>query len=401
MIGVAVLGATGSIGRSTLDVLARHPRQYRPVALAARSNAELLAQQCLQFEPGHAALEDPAAALQLQQQLRQAGLRTQVHSGPAAITELARLSEVDCVMAAICGAAGLDSTLAAARAGKRLLLANKESVVMAGALLMQAVQASGATLIPIDSEHNAIFQCLPAGARLGVTPAGVRRLLLTASGGPFLEWNAAAIARATPAQACAHPRWNMGRKISVDSATLMNKGLEFIEASVLFAVPAAAIEVVVHPQSIVHSLVEYQDGSMLAQLGSPDMRTPIAQALAWPARMASGVEFLDLVRAGRLDFRAPDRERFPCLALAEAAARSGGVASTWLNAADEVAVAAFLAGQLNFGDIAAVIETVMNRITSGTAAGLDEVRAADAEARARAQQAVRARAATYPVGAHA
>jgi len=316
-----------------------------------------------------------------------------VLAGATAIAELPTLPQVDYVMAAISGAAGLASSLAAAGAGKRLLLANKESAVMAGALLIEAVQRSGAQLIPIDSEHNAIFQCLPPGFRAGTPPAGVRRLLLTASGGPFLNWTAEAVARATPAQACAHPRWNMGRKISVDSATLMNKGLELIEASVLFAMSPRHIEIVVHPQSVVHSLVEYQDGSVLAQLSSPDMRVPIAQALAWPQRMHAGTEFLDLVRAARLDFQAPDPVRFPCLRHAQEAARLGGLSCASLNAADEIAVQAFLDKQLNFGDIPAVIETVMGRVQGGAMTGLEAVLAADYEARALASEVVARRGA--------
>jgi 1-deoxy-D-xylulose-5-phosphate reductoisomerase len=311
-----------------------------------------------------------------------------VAAGAGAISQLAADSRVDYVMAAISGAAGLASTLAAAAAGKRLLLATKESAVMAGSLLMSAVRASGAQLIPIDSEHNAIFQCLPPGFRPGEAPAGVRRLLLTASGGPFLGWSAEALSSVTPAQACAHPRWSMGRKISVDSATLMNKGLEIIEASVLFGMPVEQIEVLVHPQSIVHSLVEYQDGSVLAQLSAPDMRVPIAQALASPQRMPAGVEFLDLVRAGRLDFLAPDPERFPCLRHAREVARLGGLHCASLNAADEIAVQAFLDKRLNFGDIPAVIETVMARVQGGAMTGLDAVLAADGEARALASEVV-------------
>jgi 1-deoxy-D-xylulose-5-phosphate reductoisomerase len=311
-----------------------------------------------------------------------------VAAGAAAIEELASSAAADVVMAAISGAAGLRSTLAAAAAGKRLLLANKEPVVMAGELLLASIRSGGATLIPIDSEHNAIFQCLPHGARVGERPAGVRRLLLTASGGPFLEWPAAAMARATAEQACAHPRWSMGRKISVDSATLMNKGLELIEATVLFGVAPSDVSVVVHPESIVHSLVEYVDGSILAQLGSPDMRTPIAQGLAWPGRMAAGVEFLDLAKVGSLGFRPPDRERFPCLGLAEAAVRAGSLACAWLNAADEVAVQAFLDRQVNFGDIPGVIERVMDRVPGGLMKDLDAVIAADSEARACAHAAV-------------
>jgi 1-deoxy-D-xylulose-5-phosphate reductoisomerase len=381
MIGVAILGATGSVGRSTLDVLERHPGEYRVVSLAARTDARRLAELCLRYRPDVAVLEKSEAAGELEERLREAGSATRVGTGAAAIVELARDPEAGVVMAAISGAAGLRSTLAAASAGKRLLLANKESAVMAGPLLVAATRTGQATLIPIDSEHNAIFQCLPPGARIGERPAGVRRLLLTASGGPFLDWSAVAMARATPEQACAHPRWSMGRKISVDSATLMNKGLELIEATVLFGMEPRDIAVVVHPQSLVHSLVEYLDGSTLAQLGAPDMRTPIAQGLAWPARIASGVEFLDLAKVGSLQFRAPDRARFPCLGLAEEAARAGGLACVWLNAADEVAVQAFLDKQLNFGDIPGVIDRVMAQMPAGSMRDLDSVLDADAGAR--------------------
>ena len=392
-IGVAVLGSTGSVGCSTLDVLWLNRERFRLAVLAARSNVEVLLGQCLRFEPEWAAMESPECARELERRLRTAGSRTRVAAGADSITRLAADAGVDYVMAAISGAAGLPSTLAAAAAGKRLLLANKESAVMAGSLLMAAVRASGAQLIPIDSEHNAIFQCLPPGFKAGIRPAGVRRLLLTASGGPFLNWSAEALASATPTQACAHPRWNMGRKISVDSATLMNKGLEVIEASVLFGMEVRDIEVLVHPQSIVHSLVEYEDGSVLAQLSSPDMRTPIAQALASPERMPAGVEFLDLVRAGRLDFLAPDPERFPCLQHAREAARLGGLLCASLNAADEIAVQAFLDKRLNFGDIPAVIETVMARVQGGAMTGLAAVMAADEEARALASEAIARRSA--------
>ncbi len=392
-IRVAVLGSTGSVGCSTLDVLWLNRQRFRIAVLAARSNVEVLLGQCLKFEPEWAAMESPECARELERRLRSAGSRTRVGGGAESITQLAADAGVDYVMAAISGAAGLPSTLAAAAAGKRLLLANKESAVMAGSLLMAAVRASGAQLIPIDSEHNAIFQCLPPGFRPGVRPPGVRRLLLTASGGPFLNWSAEALASATPTQACAHPRWNMGRKISVDSATLMNKGLEVIEASVLFGMDVRDIEVLVHPQSIVHSLVEYEDGSVLAQLSSPDMRTPIAQALASPERMPAGVDFLDLVRAGRLDFLAPDPERFPCLRHAREAARLGGLLCASLNAADEIAVQAFLDKRLNFGDIPAVIETVMARVQGGAMTGLAAVMAADEEARALASEAIARRSA--------
>ena len=381
MTGVAILGATGSIGRSTLAVLDAHPDAYRVVSLAARSQVNRMVELCLRYRPEVAVMEQAEAAGELERRLRKAGSSTRVAAGAAAIEALASDAAADVVMAAISGAAGLRSTIAAAAAGKRLLLANKESVVMAGALLLAAARTGGATLIPIDSEHNAIFQCLPPGARLGERPAGVRRLLLTASGGPFLHWQAAAMARATPDQACAHPRWSMGRKISVDSATLMNKGLELIEATVLFGVEARDVSVVVHPQSIIHSLVEYLDGSILAQMGSPDMRTPIAQGLAWPARIDAGVEFLDLAKVGTLDFRAPDRERFPCLGLAEAAAREGSLACTWLNAADEIAVQAFLDKQLNFGDIPGVIDRVMESAPGGPMNDLNAALGADAQAR--------------------
>ena len=388
MIGVVVLGSTGSIGESTLDVLARHPDRYRVVALGAHRNAGKLAEQVRRYRPAYAALADENAARELAAELGTAGRGTRVLAGAGALTEIATLPEADCVMAAIVGAAGLRSTLAAARAGKRLLLANKESLVMSGTLLMDAVRESGATLLPIDSEHNAIFQCLPAGSRTGEAPKGVRRILLTASGGPFREWSAEAIAAATPEAACAHPNWVMGRKISVDSATLMNKGLELIEACFLFALTPDRVDIVVHPQSIIHSLVEYLDGSLLAQLGSPDMRTPIACALSWPERMASGVEFLDLVKTSRLDFRAPDPQKFRCLALAQAAARSGGLTPVALNAANEVAVHAFLERRLNFPGIAEVIEQVVTRCTAGTIGGLDDVLAADAEARRLASECI-------------
>jgi len=360
MIGVAILGSTGSIGVSTLDVLRRHAGRFRVVGLAAHRNVELLAAQALEFQPEHVAIADAALAAPLRARLAAAGLATRVLAGPESLASIATLPEAGYVMAAIVGAAGLPSTLAAAAAGKRLLIANKEALVMAGPLVLAAAERAGSTIIPIDSEHNAIFQCLPAGAPLGQAPRGVRRILLTASGGPFRDWSAAALENATPQQACAHPTWNMGRKISVDSATLMNKGLELIEASLLFGLPAERIEVVIHRQSVVHSLVEYVDGSVLAQLGSPDMRTPIAQALGWPERLAAGVHFLDLLQVARLDFEAPDPQRFPCLRLAMEAARSGREMPAVLNAANEEAVAAFLAGRLGFGGIAEVCAEVMN-----------------------------------------
>jgi 1-deoxy-D-xylulose-5-phosphate reductoisomerase len=388
MIGVAVLGSTGSVGESTLDVLARNPERFRLVALAANTNAAKLARQVLAFRPPYAALADATAAAELTRLLGSQAPGTRVLGGAGALEDLARLPEVQCVMAAIVGAAGLRSTLAAAQAGKRLLLANKESLVMSGDLLLAAVKRSGATLLPIDSEHNAIFQCLPHGSRAGVTPLGLKRVLLTASGGPFRDTPREALESVTPEAAVAHPNWVMGRKISVDSATLMNKGLEFIEACLLFGLKPEQVDIVVHPQSIVHSMVEYIDGSVLAQLGAPDMRTPIAHALAWPERISSGVEFLDLLKAGRLDFRAPDPEKFRCLALAQAAARAGGSHPVLLNAANEVAVEAFLERRLNFPGIAAVIEAVVQRGTGGVIGGLEDVLAADAEGRVHARERI-------------
>ena len=388
MIGVAVLGSTGSVGESTLDVLARHPQRFRVVALAANTNAQKLAQQVRAWRPAYAALADESAAGELRELLGSDAPGTRVLAGAAALEELVRGAEVQCVMAAIVGAAGLRSTLAAARAGKRLLLANKEALVMAGPLLLEAVQRSGATLLPIDSEHNAIFQCLPGAITPGVAPPGLRRVLLTASGGPFRDTPSEALAAVTPEAAIAHPNWVMGRKISVDSATLMNKGLEFIEACLLFGLRPEQVQVLVHPQSIVHSLVEYIDGSVLAQLSAPDMRTPIAHALAWPERINSGVEFLDLLKAGRLEFRPPDTDKFRCLALAQAAARAGGPHPVLLNAANEVAVQAFLERRLNFPGIAAVIEAVVERGTPGEIGGLEDVLAVDAEGRVRARERI-------------
>jgi 1-deoxy-D-xylulose-5-phosphate reductoisomerase len=385
MIGIAVLGSTGSIGASTLDVVQRHRDRFRVHTLAARSDHRRLLAQCLEHRPQRAILEDAQAAQELVAALRSCALPTLVECGPAALSDAVRDPEVAVVMAAIVGAAGLPSTIAAASAGKRVLLANKESLVVGGALLVAAARSGGATLIPIDSEHNAIFQCLPAGASTGVPASGVRRILLTASGGPFLRKSRAEMARATPDEACAHPRWRMGRKISVDSATLMNKGLELIEACVLFGMEPGQVEVVVHPQSIVHSMVEYVDGSVLAQLGNPDMRTPIAHALGWPDRIASGVESLDLVAAARLDFEAPDVGRFPALRLARAAAESGGTSPAVLNAANEVAVAAFLAGRLGFPGVPAIIEAVLERHESRPVTDLEEMLAVDRWARNEAE----------------
>jgi 1-deoxy-D-xylulose-5-phosphate reductoisomerase len=396
-IGVAVLGATGSVGTSTLDVLARHPDRYRVVALTAQRSTAKLFEQCRMHRPELAVMVDPAAALELETALRAAQLPTQVLAGEQALADIAGHASVDYVMAAIVGAAGLRPALAAAQRGKRVLLANKEALVMSGSLFMQAIQNGKATLIPIDSEHNAIFQCLPQGYMLKGGEerrvAGIRKIILTASGGPFLRASAAALLSVTPEQACAHPRWSMGRKISVDSATLMNKGLELIEACLLFDLPPAKVEVLIHPQSIVHSMVEYLDGSVLAQLGNPDMRTPIAHALGCPERLESGVESLDLVRIGQLDFERPDEARFPSLRLARAAAEAGGSAPAVLNAANEVAVAAFLAGQIAFTGIVDLNERVLNAHSVSTLNNLDAVLAADAWARQQATKALTAVAA--------
>ena len=382
---VAILGATGSIGVSALDVVARHPQRMRASVLAAGTRVDELLALCRTHRPDHAVIAEPGAYAALRDGLRDAGLDTEAHAGPDALDALVGSDACDTVVAAIVGAAGLGSTLAAVRAGKRLLLANKESLVLAGALLMQAAQAHGAVIVPIDSEHNAIFQCLPATLRTGELPLGVRRILLTASGGPFLRRSRADMQHATPDEACAHPRWRMGRKISVDSASLMNKGLELIEACVLFGVEPAAVSVVVHPQSIVHSMVEYVDGSILAQLGNPDMRTPIAHALGWPDRIGSGVESLDLIAAARLEFEAPDLVRFPSLGLARAAAVAGGTSPAALSAANEVAVAAFLERRIGFLDIPALIGEVMAGHRNCAARELGDVMDADRWARAAAR----------------
>jgi len=377
---VSVLGSTGSIGLSTLDVIARHPGQFQVYALAANSSVDAMLAQCLAFKPRYAVMMDEAAATALRRRLP-ADSPTQVRHGEPGLAGVVTAPEVDVVMAAIVGAAGLPSALAAARAGKTLLLANKESLVMGGHLLMQAVRESGARLLPIDSEHNAIFQCLPVDDRAVPSDRGVSKVLLTASGGPFRRWSTAQMADATPEQACAHPNWSMGRKISVDSATLMNKGLELIEACWLFDLPPERVEVVVHPQSIVHSMVQYLDGSVLAQMGNPDMRTAIAYGLGWPARIDSGVAPLDLVAAARLDFEAPDEGRFPCLRLAREAVTAGGTAMAICNAANEVGVAAFLDQKIRFTDIPCVIEHTLERMDIVEPASLAVVEQADALAR--------------------
>ncbi|MCJ8169737.1 1-deoxy-D-xylulose-5-phosphate reductoisomerase [Atopomonas sediminilitoris] len=383
---VTVLGATGSIGLSTLDVLARHPEQYRVFALTAHSRLAELEQLCLQHRPQFAVVPTEAAAKHLRGGLQAAGVSVDVLVGEAGLCAVAEHAEVDCVMAAIVGAAGLLPTLAAVRAGKKVLLANKEALVMSGALFMRAVREHGAQLLPIDSEHNAIFQCLPADYARGLSATGVRRILLTASGGPFREWTPEQLARVTPAQACAHPNWSMGRKISVDSASLMNKGLELIEACWLFDACPEQVEVVVHPQSVIHSLVDYVDGSVLAQMGNPDMRTPIAHALAWPARIDSGVAPLDLLQVAHLDFAAPDMQRFPCLRLAREAAQAGGTAPALINAANEVAVEAFLAERLAFMHIPQLVERVLEQVATRPVTSLECVLEADRQAREAAQR---------------
>lgn len=389
MKGIAVLGATGTIGVNTLDVIARHPTRYRVVALTAHSQHERLAEQCVRFEPDYAVMVDADAAEKLQQILNRQGCSTRVLQGDDALSRVASLDEVQIVMAAIVGAAGLPSTIAAARAGKRILLANKESLVMSGHLFMEEVRQHGAELLPIDSEHNAIFQCMPGNYRDGLDRIGVRKILLTASGGPFRELPLDKFSQVTPQQAVAHPNWNMGRKISVDSATMMNKGLELIEACWLFETGLESIEVILHPQSIIHSMVEYVDGSVLAQMGQPDMRTPIAHALAWPERIESGVSRLDLFEIGKLDFSRPEDKRYPCLQLAKQAMRAGGTATTILNAANEVAVQAFLDENIRFTDIAATVEYTLQECVSGQADSLDTIVAADAMARETASEFVR------------
>ncbi len=379
---IAVLGATGSIGASALDVIARHPDRFTLDALSAHSRVDELLALCEKFRPRVAVIADAALYARLRDGLSARGLGTIAMAGFDALDDVAADSQNDTVLAALVGAAGVSSTLAAARAGKRLLLANKESIVLAGAVLMREAAAHGARILPIDSEHNAIYQCLPAdGGR-----QGVRRLVLTASGGPFRGRARASLVDITPDQACAHPNWVMGRKISVDSATLMNKGLEVIEAHHLFGLPADRIEVVVHPQSVIHSLVDYVDGSMLAQLGNPDMRTALAYGLAWPERIDSGVAPLDLAALARFDFQPPDLEAFPCLGLAYAALREGGTAPAVLNAANEVAVDAFLNGRLPFLGISALIESTLSSMTTEPADDLAVLLAHDNEARHRARE---------------
>jgi 1-deoxy-D-xylulose-5-phosphate reductoisomerase len=381
MRGIAILGSTGSIGRSTLAVIGLHPDRFRVAMLGAYGSWQTVVEQALRFEPDVVVLVDPEAAREARAALTRSGSKTRVESGVEALSVAVTGDNVEVVMAAIVGAAGLLPTLAAVRAAKRVLLANKEALVMAGQLLMDEVHRAGTEIIPIDSEHNAIFQCMPGGYLPGDVARGVTRVILTASGGPFRVTDLSLLPHVTPDEACNHPKWKMGRKISVDSATLMNKGLEVIEATLLFGFPESQVSVVVHPQSLVHSLVEYADGSLLAQLGAPDMRTPIAQALAWPERVVSGVQSLDMTIVGRLDFEPPDHVRFPSLDLARAAARAGGTAPAVLNAANEVAVQAFLDRRLNFTGIATVIDKVLQRLGSSSVKALEDVFAADAAAR--------------------
>jgi 1-deoxy-D-xylulose-5-phosphate reductoisomerase len=391
VIGVTLLGSTGSIGVSTLDVVGRHPDRFRIVALTANRDAEGMALQCRRHRPEYAVMADPVAASRLRLLLTGMPKPPEVLAGMEALEYVAALPQVDYVMAAIVGAAGLLPTLAAARAGKRVLLANKEALVVAGALLMQAVEDNGARILPIDSEHNAVFQCLPReyqDGRCGLRPLGVERILLTASGGPFRDTPLDRLTAVTPEEACAHPNWDMGRKISVDSATMMNKGLELIEACWLFDTDPGRIQILVHPQSVIHSLVQYRDGSLLAQLGNPDMRTPIAHALAWPERIDSGVAPLDLLAVGRLDFRPAEPDRFPCLDLAYRAATEGGSCPVILNAANEVAVAAFLDRRISFTDIATLVARVLDQIPAEGVDGWEvgQLLELDRQVRERAEQ---------------
>ena len=387
--GITVLGATGSIGISTLDVIGRNSDRYRVVALTANRDVDRLFTQCLEHRPEFAVMADESAAELLRRRLHEQAPDIEVMSGLDALVKVAALDNVDCVMAGIVGAAGLLPTLEAAKSGKRVLLANKEALVMSGSLFMQQAQDGGAELLPVDSEHNAIFQCMPQDYLPGSgQPEGVVKILLTASGGPFRTTALDQLSEITPEQACCHPNWDMGRKISVDSATMMNKGLELIEACWLFSVPDSMLQVVIHPQSIVHSMVQYRDGSVLAQLGNPDMRTPIAHSLAWPQRIDAGVDVLDMLRTARLDFESPDLQRFPCLRLAQEAWRAGGTASAVLNAANEVAVHAFLNKRVSLGRISQVVEETMGKHEPVTNPGLPDILSVDAWARRTAEERI-------------
>ena len=384
---LTILGATGSIGQSTLDIVARHPDLYAIYALTANSNHQKMQQLCRQFEPPFVVMRDADSAQHLAEAI--ADLATEVLTGEAGLAEVAAADKVDVVVAAIVGAVGLMPTLAAVRAGKRILLANKEALVMAGALFMDEVQQHGAELLPVDSEHNAIFQCLPAGSiAKGVAGQGVRKIILTGSGGPFRDFDLADLEDVTPKQACAHPNWDMGPKISVDSATMMNKGLEMIEACWMFAVDHADVEILLHRQSIVHSMVAYADGSVIAQMGNPDMRTPIAHALAWPDRIESGVEPLNLLQVSQLDFTLADEARYPCLVLARDAWQQGGTSMAVLNAANEVAVEYFLNERIKFTQIPRLITNVMEQAATGPADKLERILQADSSARSLARELV-------------
>ncbi|CAM8623799.1 Dxr 1-deoxy-D-xylulose 5-phosphate reductoisomerase [Oxalobacteraceae bacterium] len=386
MQSITVLGATGSIGVSTLDVIARHPDRYRVFALTAHSRVDELAEQCSRFKPEVAVVGTAEAASQLSARLQSAGLTTQVEYGEQALCDVSSADACTTVMAAIVGAAGLAPTMAAAQSGKKVLLANKEALVISGQLFMDAIAASGSVLLPIDSEHNAIFQCLPLNYQRQLGHHGIRKILLTASGGPFLDRDVSTLDQVTPEQAVAHPNWSMGRKISVDSATMMNKGLEVIEAHWLFGAAPNQIEVVIHPQSVIHSMVSYADGSVLAQLGNPDMRTPIAHALAYPDRIESGVDTVDLTKIAQLNFRPPDYVRFPCLKLAFDALHAGGSAAAVLNATNEVAVEAFLNRQIGFRKIPELIDAVLNRLPVEPVTDLGAVLAMDKSARLLARE---------------
>ncbi|KMY39087.1 1-deoxy-D-xylulose-5-phosphate reductoisomerase [Aeromonas caviae] len=394
MQNLVILGASGSIGQSTLKVLRHNPGRWQVLALTAARSVDAMLRDCLEFSPRFAVMVDEGAASDLAGRLKAHGSTTRVLSGQAALCDVAAHPEAHSVMAAIVGAAGLAPTMAAVRAGKRILLANKEALVMSGAFFMEAVREHGAELLPIDSEHNAIFQCLPVDVQrqpgfCDLAGAGISKILLTGSGGPFRYADVGELHHVTPAQAIAHPNWSMGAKISVDSATMMNKGLEYIEARWLFNAAPEQIQVVIHPQSVIHSMVQYKDGSVLAQLGNPDMCTPIAHALAYPERIESGVEPLDFFSVGEFSFIRPDYERYPCLALAMSACQQGQGATTSLNAANEEAVAAFLAERIGFMDIARVNESVMSELGSSAAGSLADLIALDGTARARAQQLIK------------
>ena len=391
MKGICILGATGSIGTNTLDVASRHPEKYKIIALSANSQVDRLVEQCEKYQPEYAVMANEKAAEQLKNKLKNKNISVKVLSGIEGLETIASLPQVEIVMAAIVGAAGLKPTLAAARSGKRILLANKEALVMSGQIFMDEVKKNNAVLLPIDSEHNAIFQCMPEDYEKGLAESGITKILLTGSGGPFRTKALSELTNISPDEACAHPNWSMGRKISVDSATMMNKGLEIIEACWLFNTNPDNIQVVVHPQSVIHSMVQYSDGSVLAQLGQPDMRTPIAHALAWPERIESGVEKLDLFSIAKLEFEQPDYERFPCLRLAEESIRKGGTAPTILNAANEVAVASFLNNELRFTDIAYIVEQTLTNLTSRAALSLNEILEDDQAARKEAEQLIHLR----------